>query len=212
MFPPFARVLASSVLFFFPGIMRAQQQRPSPPPQSPTNMKAQQVQAETGLENPWDVRNIIDAIQKEADKLRPLLTELNPQQWYEQKGAPFTYLLEWRTAQTQLNDIAVSTRLLSQKTDSLSLALDEYFRLEALDITSRTLAEGTRKYATRTEADQLDALIAHNFNSRERLRDYLKDLATNTEQNFKIADGEAQRCRGMISQEPAPNSRKSRKR
>lgn len=174
-------------------------------------MKAQQAQAETGLENPWDVRNIIDAIQKDADKLRPLLAELNPQQWYEQKGAPFTYLLQWRAAQTQLNDIAVSTRLLSQKTDSLSLALDEYFRLEALDVTSRTLAEGTRKYATRTEADQLDALIAHNFNSRERLRDYLKDLATNTEQNFKIADGEAQRCRGMISQEPAPNSRKSRK-
>ena len=210
MFPPFARVLAASIVFSIPEVIAAQQPNP-PPAQAPSNMKAQQTQAESGLENPWDVRNIIDAIQKDSDKLRPVLAELNPQQWYEQKGAPFTYLLQWRTAQTQLNDIAVSTRLLSQKTDSLSLALDEYFRLEALDVTSRSLAEGTRKYAARTQADQLDALIAHNFNSRERLRDYLKDLATNTEQNFKVADEEAQRCRGMISQEPARNPKKSRK-
>ncbi len=209
MLPPLARVLAASVLFSSSGIVWAQQPSP-PPPQAPSNLKTQAAKAESGLENPWDVRNIIDAIQKDSDKLRPVLAELNPQQWYEQKGAPFTYLLQWRTAQTQLNDIAASTRLLSQKTDDLSLALDEYFRLEALDVTSRSLAEGTRKYATRSVADQLDALIAHNFNSRERLRDYLKDLATNTQQNFKIADEEAQRCRGMISQEPPQNSKKRR--
>jgi hypothetical protein len=43
------------------------------------------------------------------------------------------------------------------------------------------------------------------------LRDYLRDLAASTEQNFKIADEEAQRCRGMISREPAPAAKKYRK-
>jgi hypothetical protein len=49
----------------------------------------------------------------------------------------------------------------------------------------------------------LSQLIAHNFNNRERFRGYIRDLAASTEQNFKIADEEAQRCRGMISKEPA---------
>ncbi|MBV8807484.1 MAG: hypothetical protein JO033_02320 [Acidobacteriaceae bacterium] len=190
---------------------RAQPQLAPAPQQAPPNMKAQQAQAESGLENPWDVRNIIDTIQKETDGLRPILAELNPQQWYDQKGAPSTYISEWHTAQKQLDDIALSTRLLSQKTDSLSLALDEYFRLEALDVTSRTLQEGARKYAVRAVADRLDQFVARNFNNRERLRDYLRDLAANQEQDFKIADQEAQRCRGMISQEPASNLKKPRK-
>ncbi len=200
--------LVAFVLLFAP----AQQQPAAPPPQqTPLNMKAQQAQAESGIENPWDVRNIIEAIQKETDNLRPILAQLNPQQWYDQKGAPSTYISEWHTAQKQLDEIALSTRVLSQKTDSLSLALDEYFRLEALDVTSRTLQEGARKYTARAVADQLDKFIARNFNNRERLRDYLKDLAANQEQDFKIADEEAQRCRGMISQEPAPNLKKPRK-
>ena len=102
-------------------------------------------------------------------------------------------------------------RQLSQKTDSLSLALDTYFRLEALDVTTRSFEEGAQRYANRATADKLNALIARNFNNRERLRDYIRDLAANTEQNFKIADDEAQRCRAMITNVPQPLSRRSKK-
>ncbi len=169
-------------------------------------------QQATGLETPWDVRKILAGLEKDNQQLQPLLSSLNPQQWYEQKGAPTTYILQWHTAQQQLRDVLISSTLLSQKTESLSLALDEYFRLEALEVTVRSLEEGARKYADRPTADKLSELIAHNFNSRERFRDYLRDLATSKEQNFKIADEEAQRCRGMISKEPAPSSpRKSKK-
>jgi len=35
-----------------------------------------------------------------------------------------------------------------------------------------------------------------------------QDLAKSQEQNFKLADAEAQRCRGMISKEPAQRPRK----
>lgn len=171
----------------------------------------QQAQAEAGLESPWDVRTIIAAINSDAAKLKPLLAQLNPQQWYDQKGAPSTYILQLQTAQRQVSDIDITTKMLSQKTEDLALALDEYFRLEALDISARSLAEGARKYGPRGQADQLDALVASNFANRERFRQYLTDLATSTEQNFKIADEEAQRCRGMISKEPAPGSSRTRK-
>ncbi len=164
-----------------------------------------------GLENPWDVRTLLANLGKDTDQLKPVIDNLKPQQWYDQKGASSTYILQWQTAQRQLNDISLTTKLFAQKTESLPLALDDYFRLEALDVTTRSLEEGTRKYGDRPTADRLSALIARNFTNRERLRDYLRDLATSTEQNFKIADEEAQRCRGMISKQPPAASRRLNK-
>lgn len=166
-------------------------------------------QQPAGIENPWDVRTILANLAHDSGELKPLLEGLNPQQWYDKKGAPSTYILQWQTAQRQLNDLTTTNRLLAQKTDSLSLALDNYFRLEALDVTARTLEEGTRKYGDRPTADKLAQFIARNFTNRERFRDYIRDLATSTEQSFKIADEEAQRCRGMISKEPATAAKKS---
>ncbi len=164
-----------------------------------------------GMENPWDVRTILANLNTQTEELRPLVTALNPQQWYQRKGAPSTYILQWQSAQQQIKDVAEETKLLSQKTDSLSLCLDEYFRMEALDVTMRSLLEGVRTYGDRPAADKLSELLGRSFSNRERFRDYIRDLAINTEQNFKIADEEAQRCRGIISKEPASNSKKLRK-
>jgi hypothetical protein len=164
-----------------------------------------------GLETPWDVRSFLERLKADTNDLKSLLDGLKPQQWYDQKGAPSTYILQWQTAKQQLNDVSVTSGLFAQKTESLPLALDAYFRLEALDVTARSLEEGARKYGVRAAADRMAQVLAHNFNNRERLRDYLRDLAATTEQNFKIADEEAQRCRGMISREPAPAAKKYRK-
>jgi hypothetical protein len=166
-------------------------------------------QPATGLETPWDVRKILTELTAQASQLKPLLAQINPQQWAD-KGASSTYILQWQTAQGQLNDVLISTQRLAQKTDSLSLALDTYFRFEALEVSARSLDEGAARYGQRASADQLAAYIAHSFDSRQRLRDYLEDLAASTEQNFKIADEEAQRCRGMISKE-APATAKKKK-
>lgn len=171
------------------------------PAQAPGGMSHQQALAESGLENPWEVRKIVTDLLNASEQLQPLLSALNPQQWYDRKGAPSTYIVQWQTAQRQLNDVKYATAQLQQKTESLSLALDLYFRLEALETTTRSLAEGAQRYADRSSADKLNALIAGNFNSRERLRDYLRDLATSMEQNFKIADEEAQSCRAAMSQQ-----------
>jgi len=94
----------------------------------------------------------------------------------------------------------------------LTLALDTYFRLEALEVAERALGEGVARYDTPATARDLNALIAHNFASRERIRGYIRDLASTTEENFKIADSEAQRCREMMSRQPIPSqARKSKK-
>ncbi len=111
-------------------------------------------------------------------------------------------------AHAQLNEVMAATKLLAQKTESLPLALDDYFRLEALEVTSRSLEEAVTRYGDRFTADQLNGLIARNFSRRERFRDYIRDLAASSETNFKLADEEAQRCRGIISKEPVKRAKK----
>jgi len=160
-----------------------------------------------GVQTPWDVRTIIDKLVDENEHFEPVLENIHPQEWVP-KGASPVYIQQLQQAQQQTRDVVVTSRKLAQRTDELSLALDDYFRLEALDSTARSLEEGVRRYADRSAADKLAALIAHNFSAREQFRDYLSSLATSQEQNFKVADQEAQRCRGIISREPAAKTTK----
>lgn len=203
-------LLALATLLSWPSEGQSEQVTAANGTQGPQMLSKAPTQAEAGLESAWDVRTILDAIVKDDQQLQPLLAQMNPQQWYDKEGAPSTYIVQWQTAQRQLNDVLYYTKQLSQKTESLSLALDTYFRLEALEVTARSLGEGAQRYADRATADTLSALVAHNFSNRERFRDYIKDLAASTEQNFKIADEEAQRCRGIISKEQ-PTSKKAKK-
>jgi hypothetical protein len=172
--------------------------------QTPTTPRQRQVPPIAGLETPWDAQKIVAQVAQNDDQLRPILAKLNPQRWYDEKGAPSTYIAQWQTAQQQLRDVDVTTQALQQKVDSLPATLDVYFRLEALEITTRSLNEGAQRYGDRASADELAQFVAQNFTTRERFRDYIKNLAQSTEANFKIADDEAQRCRGMISQQPLP--------
>ncbi len=176
-------------------------------PLSP-DLQKQQAQEQAGIENSWDVRPMLQKLSERNQQLAPILNSLKPQQWFDQKGAPTTYILQWQLAQQQVKDVSSTISALMQQTDNLSLGLDLYFRLEALDVTSRSLSEAANKYADRVTAQKLSSQLAQNFADRERFRDYLKDLAASTQQNFKIADAEAQRCRGMISKEPPKKIRK----
>jgi hypothetical protein len=161
-----------------------------------------------GLESAWTLRAILDDLLKDNEKLEPLLAQMNPQEWVTKKGASAVYVQQWQTAHTQLNEVVAASKQLAQKTENLSLALDDYFLLEALEVTSRSLEEGVSRYGDRFTADQLSGLIGRNFSRRERFRDYIRDLAATSEVNFKIADEEAQRCRGMISKEPVKRAKK----
>jgi hypothetical protein len=175
----------------------------SPPPSTPPA-------TDTGIETPWDARKLLFELNSRNQQLKPLLENIDPQAWFDQKGAPSTYISQWHTAQDQLKYAEISVEKLSIDTESIAACLDAYFRMEALESTERSLLEGVRKYGERTSAEQLEQLIARNFNDRERFRTYMVDLSVNKEHLFKIADQEAQRCRGMISKE-VPQAQKKTK-
>lgn len=168
-----------------------------------------QPSAPAGLETPWDVRKILADLQQETQLVQPVLAQINPREWVEKKGAGDAYVAQWQSAQNQLRDTNIVLQQFGQKTDSLSVGLDAYFRLEALGVAERSLAEGARAYDSRAASDKFTTLIARNFENREHLRNYLRDLAVNAETNFRIADEEAQRCRSKLSRQPARSGKGS---
>jgi hypothetical protein len=170
--------------------------------------QASQPGSDAGIETPWDARKLLFELNSRNQQLKPLLESIDPQTWYDQKGASGAYISQWQTAQDQLKYAEIAVQKLSLDTESIATCLDAYFRMEALESTERSLLEGVRKYGERKVAEQLDQLIARNFNDRERFRTYMVDLSANKEHLFKIADQEAQRCRGMISKEAPPPIKK----
>jgi hypothetical protein len=165
-----------------------------------------------GLQAPWDIRQMLAALNAQTAKMQPVLDNMHPQQWLD-NGAPPAYVGLYQNTRTRLDDVIRAVKNLSQQTDSLSAALDTYFRMEALETSARSVYDCVKKYGERTSAEQLSALIAQNVENRKKFQDYLRDLSVEREQEFKIADEEAQRCRGMISREsPATSSRPSQKR
>ncbi len=175
---------------------------PSPPSQAPPE----------GMQTAWDIRQMLTALNTQNQKLKPLMDGMHPQEWLA-NGAPPTYASQYLDTRSRLEDVTRSIKNLSQKTESLAAALDTYFRMEALETGERSLVECIQKYGERKTAEQLSALMAEDFTTRQKFREYLRDLSTEREQEFKIADEEAQRCRGMISKEPPPVSdlRRNRK-
>jgi hypothetical protein len=164
-----------------------------------------------GLQAPWDIKQMLTVLNAQNQELKPLLDSMHPQQWIE-NGAPPAYATQYLDAQSRMDDVIRAVKNLSQQTNSISVAIDTYFRMEALEIVARSVDECVRKYGDRGMADHLSRLIAQEFTNRQKFREYLRDLSTQREQEFKIADEEAQRCRGMISKEPPPPSEPRRTR
>ena len=83
--------------------------------------------------------------------------------------------------------------------------------MQSVDALLRSIASGIRKYQNPAVADLLQSLIADTSADREKLRQYLVDLVAEREQQFKIMDQEAQRCRALLSRQPRPAARKEEK-
>jgi hypothetical protein len=92
---------------------------------------------------------------------------------------------------------------LSRQPDKLTVALETYFRLQSVESQVTSLVEGVRRYQNPAVGDLIVSVMGANSANRDQLRQYITDLAQTREQEFQIADKEAQRCRGMLMRQPA---------
>lgn len=171
-------------------------------------------QSATGLTPEWDTRAVLQNLAEQAQKLKPLLEKVQPKEWLS-RGASETYVTQWQKATNEIGYLVLSSRLLAEQPEKLTAAIDTLYRLDNLDILLHSLAGGIRKYQSSSLADQLQGGATANANNRERLRQYLLELATQKEQEYEAADKEVQRCRTELLRQPvrpAPRARNTEKR
>src|SRR5712691_1292765 len=161
-----------------------------------------------GVASEWDVRKLLEKLDVQAQHLKPVIDQVKPETWISQ-GAPDTYQVQWKAARAELTYFLASGQALARQPDRLTLALDTYFRMQAMEFSLGSLTEGVRKYQSPELAEQMQTIVSENGTNRDQLRQYMQDLAAQKEQEFKVADTEAQRCRGMLVQPPAATPKKT---
>jgi hypothetical protein len=155
-----------------------------------------------GVPEEWDVRTLVHNLDIQAQHLKPVLDQVKPETWVA-KGAPEAYVTQWKSSEAELRYLLQSSQAFAKQPDRLPLALETYFRMQAMDSMLGSLIDGIRKYQNPATGDLVQGVMNENSGNRERLRQYIVDLAAQKEQEFQIADKEAQRCRGtLLNQSP----------
>jgi hypothetical protein len=173
----------------------------------PTTAALAQTSPPAGVSSEWDVRKLVESLDLQAQHLKPIIDQVKPEAWVS-KGAPETYVAQWRSAQAELRYLLASADALARNPEKLTLALDTYLRMQSIESMLGSLIDGIRKYQNPALGDLAQSVVSENGNNRDRLRQYLLDLAAQKEQEFQVADREAQRCRGMLLNPPAAKERK----
>jgi hypothetical protein len=186
-----------SLVFGFLLTLLAQGQAQAPAP------AVNQTQDPAGISAPWDISQTVAALAEHTARVRPLLDQVTPREWVS-KGAPDAYVAQWQSAQQELTDLARVAQGLEKQPDRLTIALDTYFRLQSLETRINSLVDGVRRYQNPAVGDLLVSVVGESASNREKLREYISDLAAQKEQEFKIVDTEAQRCRTNLNRQAAP--------
>jgi hypothetical protein len=160
-----------------------------------------------GLQTDWDIAPVLEQLNAYALRLTPALDKLDPQQWAS-KGASETYLRQLQSSQEQARALAEQAKSLKRYPEKLSATLEVLFRIQGLDSMLASLVEGARRYQSPRDADALEELAVQDGVYRDKLQEYVVNLAAEREQELDVMDREAQRCRGLVTQTPAKTSRK----
>lgn len=163
----------------------------------------------SGLETDWDIAVVFQQIGTHAAKMLPALDKIDAKSWME-KGAPDAYMAQLQSSKDQARSLVESSKVMAKYPTQLSASIEFYFRIQGLETMVASLAEAIRKYQTPADAQNLIALTAENGANRDRVQKYIVNLAAEREQDLKVMDREAQRCRGLVT-ETSPTPPKGRK-
>jgi len=152
----------------------------------------------SGVPPEWEVQKQLSALTEHVQRLQPVLEQLKPQDWVSQ-GAPAAYTDQLNRTRAQIDYLALAGKELAAHPEKLTTALEALFRMQSLDAMLRSLEGGIRKYQNPAVADLLGSLIADTAADRDNLQQYIVELASDREQQFKVMDQEAQRCRAVLS-------------
>ncbi|MBY0502801.1 MAG: hypothetical protein K2X03_02760 [Bryobacteraceae bacterium] len=147
-----------------------------------------------GLPPEWEVRKQLADLVSQTARLQPLVKQIDPAAW---SNAPEAYVAQQKSILSQIEDAALVVGSLSRQPERMTVALDVYFRLQTLESQVLSFSDGIRRYQNPAVADLLTSLTNETAASRERLREYVKELVAMREQERDLLEKEAQRCRSL---------------
>ncbi len=156
-----------------------------------------------GLTTEWEIRNTLKDLVSNTERLVPMLDQINPQDWVS-KGAPEAYLQQWKSLKAESGYLIQTTQSLAATPTKTTLTLQVYLRMVAMESMLESLTEGIRRYQNPALADLFQAMVTETNSGRARLRDYLVELVAAKEDELRIVDQEAQRCRSVLIKQPMP--------
>jgi len=171
------------------------------------SVQTKPAQQPAGMLAPWEIAPVLEEVSGYGARLADALGHINVRPWID-RGASETYLEQWQSATVQAKALATTAGALAQNPEKLSAGLELLFRIQALETMVGSLERGMRKYQAPADAEALAALVAQNGASRSRLERYLVNLAAEQEQELRVMDGEAQRCRAMLIAPNQPSRKK----
>ena len=154
-----------------------------------------------GIPPEWETRKDIETLIAQVKRIRPLLDELKPDEWAA-KGASSAYIAQRKSAQDSVGYIVSTAQRLAATPDRLTIVMETFFRLQSLEVLITSLTEATGRYQNPSLAQLLQGVAGENNSNKEKLRQYMLDLAAVKEAEFKLIDQEAQRCRGVTANQP----------
>lgn len=161
-----------------------------------------------GFSAPWDVSQTATSLAAQAERLTPLLDQLKPTEW---KGAPEAYTTQAKGIRDEAGYLVDAANAFVKQPEKLSLAIATYFRMQSVEKMVDSLADGVRRYQDPRLGDEMVTTVAANYGNRDMLRQYISDLASTREEEFKVIDSEAQRCRGdLLRQAPVQTTPKAK--
>jgi hypothetical protein len=118
---------------------------------------------------------------------------------------------QWQSTQQDLGTFIRVARDIDQHPQKLTLALDAYFRLQAIEWRFESLMTAVRTYQNPATGDVMESVLRAGAASREGLRGQITELAERQEQEFAIVNSDAQACRVELSRLPAATRRTATK-
>ena len=153
---------------------------------------------QTSVMTEYDAVQLFNKIADQTQKLGPMIEQINTPEWVAKGAAPtYTQLREGALAQNKA--IVRDMHELAQHPTKLSDLLSALFRIQSMEMELISLDPGLRKYQNPALADLISSILAEGNRNRDQFRQYVVDLTSSKEQQFEVADKEAQRCRESIS-------------
>lgn len=156
-----------------------------------------------GVPSEWEIRETLRLLVRDIDELGGALLEVHPELWIGD-GPKEAYQQQLQSIRDEAGYARRAAEALAARPERLTLALETHLRLDAVGEMLSSLCEGVRRYQSEPAATRIQNQWSAGARARDKLREYMVSLAEEMESQSRVMAEEAQRCRELLSRQPAP--------